>query len=84
MPPHKAYCLLDNGPQFDHVGVFNSEGKLVSVSAIPVTVMVSVTEPSDPVTQEWLTSTGVFAQVGVPRLAVWLVGRDFWLSFEPT
>jgi hypothetical protein len=22
--PHKAYCLLSNGPQFAHVGVFDS------------------------------------------------------------
>jgi len=52
--PHTAYCLLRNGPQFAQVGVFNRDGKLVSVSAIPVTVKVSVTEPSDVVTQEWL------------------------------
>jgi len=47
-----TYCLLRNGPQFAQVGVFNRDGKLVS--AITVTVKVSVTEPSDVVTQEWL------------------------------
>ena len=37
--PHKrAYYFLSNGPQFAHVGVFNRVGKLVSVSANPVTV----------------------------------------------
>ena len=34
----KAYCLLRNDPQFPHVEVFNSDGKLVNVSAVPVTV----------------------------------------------
>jgi hypothetical protein len=32
--PH--YCLLSNGFQFLHIEVFNRDGKLVSVSAIPV------------------------------------------------
>ena len=27
MPPHKAYCLSSNGPQFAHVAVFYSDGK---------------------------------------------------------
>jgi len=36
-PPTEAYCLLSNGPQFAHVEVFNSDGKLISLSAIPVT-----------------------------------------------
>jgi len=36
MPPYKAYYLLSNGPQIAHVEVFTSDGKLVSVSAIPV------------------------------------------------
>jgi hypothetical protein len=33
-----AYCLLSNGPQFVQAEVFNFDGKLVNVSAIPVTV----------------------------------------------
>jgi len=38
MPPHKGFCLLSYGPQLAQVGVFNREGKLVNVSAIPFTV----------------------------------------------
>jgi len=38
MPPYKANCILSYGPQFNHVGVFKRDGKLVSVSAITVTV----------------------------------------------
>ena len=34
----KAQGLLSNGPQFVHIGVFNRDGKSVSVSAIPVIV----------------------------------------------
>jgi len=34
----KAYYVTRNGPQFAHVGVFNRDEKLVSVSATPVTV----------------------------------------------
>jgi len=37
-PPIEAYRLLSNGPQFVHVEVFNSDRKLVCVSAIPVIV----------------------------------------------
>jgi len=37
-PSNEAYCLLSNGPQFAHVGVFNLDGKLVRVSTIPVIV----------------------------------------------
>jgi hypothetical protein len=37
-PVIEAYCLLSNGPQFVHVEMFNSEGKFVSLSAIPVIV----------------------------------------------
>jgi len=37
-PLIKSYYLLSNGLQFVHVEVFSREGKLVSVSAIPVMV----------------------------------------------
>ena len=37
-PLIKDYCLLSNVLQFVHVEVISGEGKLVSVSAIPVMV----------------------------------------------
>jgi hypothetical protein len=37
-PPIEAYCHWSKGPQFVHVEVFNNDGKLVSVSAIPIIV----------------------------------------------
>jgi len=58
--PGKGLLPLESGPKFVHVGVFK---RLVSVSAFPVTV----TEPSDTVTQEWLNS---------PQSALWLVATD--------
>jgi len=27
VPPHKAYCLVSNDPQFAHVEFFNRDGK---------------------------------------------------------
>jgi hypothetical protein len=77
MPPYKAYYLLSNGPQIAHVEVFTRNGKLVSVSAIPVIFKASVTEPSDGVERRndlavRGTSMCAFAQVNVPRLALWM------------
>jgi len=46
MPPHKTCCLLRNGPQFAQVGVFNRDGKLVSVWRSLLLFKVSVAEPS--------------------------------------
>ena len=79
MPPSKAYYLLTNGLQIAHVEVFTSDGNLVSVSTIPVIFKVSETEPSDAVKRrnglaDRGTSTWAFAQVDVPRLALWMVG----------
>ena len=37
-PPILAYCLLNNGPSFVYVDLFNRDGKLVNVSVIPVIV----------------------------------------------
>jgi len=37
-PPIKDYLPLSNGSQFDHAEVFNSDGKIVSISAILVTI----------------------------------------------
>jgi len=79
MPPYKAYYLLSFGPQITHVEVFTSDGKLVSVSAIPVIFKVSLTEPSEAVKRrnglaERGTSTGAFAQVStLSQLCGWLV-----------
>jgi hypothetical protein len=67
MPPYKAYYLLNNGPQISHVEVFTSDGKLVSVSEIPVIFKVSLTESSEAVKRrnglaDRGTSTSAFAQ----------------------
>jgi hypothetical protein len=52
--PHNANCLLRYGPQFAHFGVFKHDGKSLPSAQSHLQFKVSVTEPSDVVTQECL------------------------------
>ena len=68
MPPHKACCLLSNGPQFAHVWIFNRDVKSLAQAQSQLQFKVSFTEPSDAV------NVGMTKQTeGRPQLALWLV-----------
>jgi hypothetical protein len=73
--PHKAYCLLSNGPQFAHVDVFNRDGK--SLALAQSQLKVSGIEPSNVVIQERLNKSKDvvlrFRAILHPS-ALWLVG----------
>ena len=63
MPPHKAFCLLSNGPHFGHVGVFNRDGN--SLAQAQSQLYFKVSEPNDAVNPGMANLR--------PQLALWLV-----------
>jgi hypothetical protein len=54
MPPNKAYCHLSNSIVFAHVGFLSGDAKSLAHAQPVLLFQMSLTEPSDAVTQEWL------------------------------
>ena len=69
--------LFSNGPEFAHVEVFNRDGQLVSVNAIPVQFKVSVTEPSGAVNAGMAKEKEKRPQLALWFLIGWLVGYSY-------